>query len=133
MKLFAKIAIAVMFASGGAILDSILVRPAIAKCVQADIGVQYNVSGSRVPARQSNDIKFEGSGRCVGNTNVTTGVQGNVGGTAPVIQRRRVRQRFEGDRRSDRRDRRRRDSDFIRIKVNPQIDVYNPAEKYRRD
>lgn len=116
--------------SGGLLLGAAVVKPAIAQCVQADIGVQYNISGSRVPTRRVNDVEMRGRGPCTGNTNITTGVQGNVGGTAPVTQIRRVRQEFNGD--NSRGLRRTLDyGDIIRIRVNPQIDVYNPADKYR--
>lgn len=115
--------------SGGMVLG-VWTQPAIAQCVQADVGIQYNISGSRVPTRRSNDVKMRGQGTCTGNTSITTGVQGNVGGTAPLTQRRRVRQEFQGSDR--RRIRGRRESGkIIRIQVNPQIDVYNPADRFR--
>ena len=116
--------------SGGMMLGTAGMTPAIAQCVQADVGVQYNISGSRVPTRRSNDVQMRGRGPCTGNTNITTGVQGNVGGTAPVTQRRRVRQNFNGDNSRGRRGRRDY-GDIIRIRVNPKIDVYNPADPLR--
>lgn len=92
-----------------------------AQCVQADIGIQYNISGSREPTRRSNDVDMQSTGDCRGNASVTTGVQGNVGGNGRVRQNRRVRHRFEG--RGDN-----NDNGTVQIKVNPQIDVYNPAD-----
>lgn len=126
-----KLPLALLPLSSGLLLGLIMAQPGNAQCVQADVGVQYNVSGSRVPTRRRNDVRFEGEGRCVGNTSVTTGVQGNVGGTAPLTQRRQVRQRIIGEPQRGRRGRRGRDRDIIRIRVNPTIDVYNPADRLR--
>ncbi len=92
-----------------------------AQCVQADIGIQYNISGSREPTRRSNDVDMQSTGDCRGNASVTTGVQGNVGGNGRVRQNRRVRHRFEGRGNNN-------DNETVQIKVNPQIDVYNPAD-----
>ena len=96
---------------------------AMAQCVQADVGVQYNISGSEKPTERSNDVDLESDGNCRGNASVTTGVQGNQGGTGSVRQDRTVRHRFEGS-----------DNDTeaggstVQIKTNPQIDVHNPAD-----
>lgn len=135
MRLNAKSALVFCSVTGGVVLGFVPVKSAIAQCVQADVGVQYNISGSRAPARRSNDVRFEGRGRCVGNTSVTTGVQGNVGGTEPVTQRRRVRHKFKGDdvkgKSRGRKKYGKDHDDFVRVKVNPQIDVYNPADQWR--
>lgn len=125
MRLMTNAALTGLSVSGGLLLGVFYPQPAIAQCVQADVGVQYNVSGSRVPTRRRNNVKMRGRGRCRGNTSVTTGVQGNVGGTAPVTQRRRVIHDFRGDGPGN-------SGDIIQIKVNPQIDVYNPADRYRK-
>lgn len=94
-----------------------------AQCVQADVGVQYNVSGSKEPTDRSNDVAMESNGSCRGNASVTVGVQGNEGGNGPVRQHRKVRHRFEG--RNDNR----AGGETVQIQSNPQIDVYNPAER----
>ncbi len=98
-----------------------LTTSATAQCVQADIGIQYNISGSKQPTRRTNDVDMQSTGDCRGNTSVTTGVQGNVGGNGRVRQERRVRHRFEGRGNNN-------DNGTVQIKVNPQIDVYNPAD-----
>jgi hypothetical protein len=108
------------------ILGSSVKNSATAQCVQADVGIQYNISGSEEPTERSNDVDMQSNGSCRGNASVTTGVQGNVGGTAPVRQERTVRHRFEGS-----------DNDTesggstVQIRSNPQIDVYNPADKLK--
>lgn len=109
--------------SGLLIVVPSLTTSAIAHCVQADIGIQYNISGSKKPTRRTNDVDMQSSGDCRGNASVTTGVQGNVGGNGRVRQDRRVRHRFEGSRNSGN-----NRGSTVQIKVNPQIDVYNPAD-----
>ena len=102
---------------------SSVTNSAIAQCLQADVGVQYNISGSEEPTERTNDVDLQSNGDCKGNASVTTGVQGNQGGTGSVRQDRTVRHRFEGS-----------DNDTepggstVQIKTNPQIDVYNPAD-----
>ena len=98
-----------------------------APCIQADIGVQYNISGSRQPTERINDVDFASQGNCQGNVSITTGVQGNEGGTGRVSQRRVVRHRFRDNTGGDRSSR----GSTIQIKVNPTIDVYNAAEHLR--
>ncbi len=102
------------------IVASSITTSATAQCIQADVGIQYNISGSKEPTRRSNDVDMQSSGDCRGNASVTTGVQGNVGGNGSVRQERRVRHRFEGNSNHD--------QSTVQIKVNPQIDVYNPAD-----
>ncbi|HEY9700934.1 MAG TPA: hypothetical protein V6C58_00715, partial [Allocoleopsis sp.] len=63
-------------------LTTILTKSAVAQCVQADVSVQYNISGSRRPTIRSNDVQMQSDGNCNGNAIVTTTVQGNEGGTA---------------------------------------------------
>lgn len=105
---------------------SSVTNSAMAQCVQADVGIQYNISGSEEPTERSNDVDLQSNGACRGNASVTTGVQGNEGGTGTVRQERTVRHRFEGS-----------DNDTeaggstVQIKTNPQIDVYNPADKLK--
>lgn len=108
-------------------LEHILTKPASAQCVQADISIQYNISGSRQPTERTNDVEFEKKGTCTGNANVTTNVQGNVGGTGRVTQTRQVRNRIQGD--SD--NRTGVNGPTVQIKTNPQIDVYNPVDRFR--
>lgn len=105
------------------IVVSSTTNSATAQCVQADIGIQYNVSGSTEPTERTNDVDMESSGSCRRNVSVTTGVQGNVGGNAPVRQHRRVRHSFEGNDSNDS-----SSGSTVQIKVNPQIDVYNAAD-----
>ncbi|AFZ43027.1 hypothetical protein PCC7418_0812 [Halothece sp. PCC 7418] len=93
------------------------------QCVQADIAVQYNISGSKQPTERSNDVEMQSNGSCRGNASITTGVQGHRGGRDSVRQNRTVRHRFQGD-----------DSEgysrepTVQIQSNPQIDVFNPAD-----
>lgn len=105
------------------IVASSITTSATAQCIQADVGIQYNISGSKEPTRRSNDVDMQSSGDCRGNASVTTGVQGNVGGNGSVRQERRVRHRFEGNSNNSN-----HDQSTVQIKVNPQIDVYNPAD-----
>ena len=95
---------------------------ALAQCVQADISAQYNISGSRTPTERNNDVDLQSRGACRGNVSVTTGVQGNEGGTAKVRQSRVVRHRFENRHHDDRND------STVQIQSNPTIDVYNAAD-----
>ena len=99
-------------------------HPAIAQCVQADVSVQYNISGSKEPTERSNDVDFQSDDNCSGNVSVTTGVQGNEGGNARVRQTRIVRHRFENN--SGNSDR--PGGKTIQIQSNPTIDVYNAAD-----
>ena len=97
--------------------------PAVAQCVQADISVQYNISGSVEPTDRYNDVDLESDDACRGNASVTTGVQGNIGGDRRVRQTRKVRQRFtnaDGDKNYS--------GNTVQIQSNPAIDVYNPAD-----
>ncbi len=99
-------------------------RPAIAQCVQADVAVQYNISGSKEPTERSNDVDFQSHDNCRGNVSVTTSVQGNEGGNGRVRQTRTVRHRFENsESNSDR-----PGGSTIQIQSNPTIDVYNAAD-----
>ena len=98
--------------------------PLLAQCIQADVSVQYNISGSRAPTERNNDVDLQGRGACRGNASVTTGVQGNEGGTGNVRQSRTVRHRFDnGDRTRDD-----TDGSTVQIRSNPTIDVYNAAD-----
>jgi hypothetical protein len=100
-----------------------LAPSASAQCVMADISIQYNINGSRKPAKQSNNVSQESNGSCRGNTAVTTNVQGNVGGRGQVIQRRESRQRLEGSGGG---------GNTVKVPVSVQVDVYNAADNFRR-
>jgi hypothetical protein len=97
--------------------------PLLAQCVQADIAVQYNISGSHIPTERHNDVDLQSEDACQGNASVTTGVQGNEGGTGKVRQSRIVRHRFSGDRKNNN-----TDGSTVQIISNPAIDVYNAAD-----
>jgi hypothetical protein len=97
--------------------------PLLAQCVQADVSVQYNISGSRTPTERDNDVDLQSNGACQGNASVTTGVQGNEGGTGKVRQSRVVRHRHSGDRNNQD-----TDGSTVQIISNPTIDVYNAAD-----
>jgi hypothetical protein len=99
-------------------------HPAIAQCVQADVSVQYNISGSKEPTERNNDVDFQTHPNCSGNVSVTTGVQGNEGGNGRVSQTRIVRHRFENNQGTSDRP----DNSTIQIQSNPTIDVYNAAD-----
>ncbi len=96
--------------------------PAVmAQCIQADVSVQYNISGSPKPTERTNDVEFQSDGTCQGNASVTTGVQGNIGGTSKVRQIRKVHHRYiNPDSDSD--------NNTLQLKSNPAIDVYNAAD-----
>jgi len=103
---------------------SSVTNSATAQCVQADVGIQYNISGSKKPTERTNDVDMQSNGDCRGNASVTTGVQGNVGGNGSVRQERKVRHRFEGGNTDD-------GGSTVQIRANPQIDVYNPADNLK--
>ncbi|OKH18993.1 hypothetical protein NIES593_21560 [Hydrococcus rivularis NIES-593] len=112
--------------SGLFLMGDFLSNSATAKCVQADVSVQYNISGSKEPTNRSNDVEMESDPSCRGNASVTTGVQGNVGGNGPVEQHRTVRHRQRGsDGNSG------GNGGAVQIRSNPGIDVYNPADNWR--
>ena len=66
------------------LLNSDRLPGAMAQCVQADVSVQYNISGSREPTERDNDVDLQSEADCRGNASVTTGVQGNIGGNDRV-------------------------------------------------
>ncbi|MEL6927689.1 MAG: hypothetical protein AAFO95_03530 [Cyanobacteria bacterium J06600_6] len=100
-----------------------ITSPAVAQCVQADISVQYNISGSTKPTARDNDIDLQSEPGCRGNATITTGVQGNIGGNRRVRQSRKVRHRFTSSE-----DRSNYSGNTVQIKSNPAIDVYNAAD-----
>ncbi|PSF37232.1 hypothetical protein C7H19_10955 [Aphanothece hegewaldii CCALA 016] len=104
-----------------------LSHPVNAQCLQADVSVQYNISGSRQPTKRTNDVVMESEPGCRGNASVTTGVQGNIGGTTPVEQHRMVRhqQRGQGNPTGI-------NGSTVQIRSNVGIDVYDPSARYRK-
>jgi hypothetical protein len=103
---------------------SVSIPSASAQCVMADISIQTNISGSKKPANQVNDVTQDSEGGCVGNSAVSTSVQSNVGGRGEVTQRRESRQRIEGNNDGG--------SNPVKIPVSVQVDVHNPADNLRR-
>ena len=101
-----------------------LASRAVAQCIQADVSVQYNISGAKEPTDRTNDVEFQSNGVCRGNVSITTGLQGNVGGNARVRQTRVVRHRIENRDGSDRYS----SNSTVQIQSNPAIDVYNAAD-----
>ena len=99
---------------------STVALPSEASCVQADIAVQYNISGSKQPTQRDNDVQMQSQGNCRGNASITTGVQGNEGGTRSIRQSRKVRHRYNGGNNPN--------SNTVQIISNPTIDVYNAAD-----
>jgi hypothetical protein len=97
-----------------------------AQCVQADVSVQYNISGSKEPTDRTNDVVMESNPSCRGNVSVTRGVQGNVGGKGPVQQHRSVHHRQQGGSGDSN-----GGGSTVQIRSNSAIDVYNPAENWR--
>jgi hypothetical protein len=101
-----------------------LTPPVVAQCIQADVSVQYNISGSKEPSDRTNDVDFQTNGACRGNATVTTGIQGNVGGNGKVRQTRIVRHRIDNETGSSSYS----DNSTVEIQSNPAIDVYNAAD-----
>lgn len=106
----------------------LLVPPAVAQCVQADVSVQYNISGSKEPSDRTNDVDFQTNGACRGNVSVTTGVQGNIGGNGKVRQTRIVRHLVDNETGSNNHS----DDSTVQIQSNPAIDVYNAADSLNK-
>jgi hypothetical protein len=94
-----------------------------AQCVQADIAVGYNISGSKQPTQRTNNVDMQSQGGCTGNSSVNVGVQGNVGGTGKVIQNRNSSHKFSGGSGN---------GSTVKIKVNPTVDVYNAADRLQK-
>lgn len=107
--------------------ETVFTNSATAQCVQADVSVQYNISGSKKPTDRTNDVVMDSDRSCRRNVSVTTGVQGNVGGNGPVEQHRRVVHRQQGndDRGTG------INGSPIQLRTNVGIDVYNPADRLR--
>lgn len=104
------------------------INSANAQCLQADVSVQYNISGSKQPTDRSNDVVMQNEEGCSGNVSVTRGVQGNVGGNTPVQQHRRVHHRQQNSNRNSTGT----NNSTVQIRSNVGIDVYNPADNFER-
>jgi hypothetical protein len=113
---------------GGIATVSVLASSARAQCVQADISMQYNISGSKEPTQRSNEVEMNSSNTCTGNASATTGVQGNIGGTAPVEQHRTVRQTQTGGMGNPTGV----NVPTVKVKTNATADIYNSADRFRR-
>lgn len=110
-------------------LSIIYPQLASAQCVQADISVQYNISGSKVPTERNNDVQMQSEPGCQGNSSVTNSVQGNVGGDGPVQQNRRVRHRQTNNNQSNPTG---VQGSTVQIQTGVEVDVYNPAERLKK-
>ncbi len=121
-----KLALGLLSFSSFLPLGSFVSDSAFAGCVMADVGIQYNISGSPKPTKRTNDVAFENDGSCMGNTSVTTGIQGNVGGIELVEQHRRVRHRMSGGGKNYP-----VNGPTVEIPVEVQIDVDNAADRLR--
>ncbi|MFK8184505.1 MAG: hypothetical protein AB8B99_14115 [Phormidesmis sp.] len=95
-----------------------------AQCVQIDVGVQANISGSRTPARQNSQVDMSADGPCSGASTHTRGVQVNTGGRDPVVQNRQVTHTMtpgQGNVTGV-------NVPVVPVRANAQIDVYNAAD-----
>ncbi len=115
--LLSSLSIAALFTAAPVATDL-----AAAQCLQIDTGVQVSISGGG-PAQQTNTVDMGTPGSCGGNATVTTGTQIHVGPDR-AVQNRSVRQSIRGGERSLR-----QTSYPIQIRVNPQINVDNPADR----
>ena len=112
-------------------LGSAIYSPAaIAQCVQADISVQYNISGSRTPTERNNDVQMESESGCQGNSSVTNSVQGNIGGEGNVQQNRRVRHRQSNG--NSKPNPTGVNGPNVQVQTGVEVDVYNPTERLKR-
>lgn len=101
----------------------------LAQCVQADVSVQYNISGSKTPTQRNNDVQMESEPGCQGNSSVTNSVQGNIGGEGNVEQNRRVRHRqSNGGKKPNPTG---VNGPNVQVQTGVEVDVYNPAERLR--
>jgi hypothetical protein len=104
-------------------LNFVPVSPLLAQCIQADIGVQADVSEGKANQTYNRDAYKEGP--CTGNANITTGTQINVTGSG-VNQHREVEQRTTGGKLN----RSGIEGPHIQPGVNVQIDADNVADGY---
>ncbi|ACK66312.1 hypothetical protein PCC8801_2293 [Rippkaea orientalis PCC 8801] len=107
-------------------LESSLNKGVQAQCIQGDVSIQYNISGSQKPTTRTNDVVMEKNPKCSGNSSITTGVQGNRGGKTPVEQHRRVHQVQTGGQGNPTGI----DGSTVQIRSNVQVDVDNPTDRF---
>lgn len=96
--------------------------PSFAQCIQSDMSLQYRANGATEPTRRSNEVDMESSPSCTGNTSVTFGEQGIVGGQDRGQQHRRVNHTHNGEANETG-----VNAPTIQHRTNVGIDVYNPA------
>jgi hypothetical protein len=98
--------------------------PSVAQCVQADMGVQMDVSAGK--ADQTYDRNMRQEGPCAGNASITTGVQVNTTGSGRHQQKRQVNQTMTGGSGNGTGI----NGPVIQHGVNIQVDLDNPADGY---
>jgi hypothetical protein len=98
--------------------------PAIAQCVQGDVSVQYNISGSRQKTQRTNNVTMDSEPNCTGNASVTRSVQGNIGGTNSVEQEREIQQIQSGSKGN----RSGINSSTVKVRSQATVDVHNPSD-----
>ena len=118
--------LSLLYCSGALVLGLLEATAVQAQCIQADVSVQYNISGSKEPTRRSNDVTMVSDRNCSGNVSVTKGVQGNIGSSGPLEQRRVVEHRQQGGKGNPSGV----NPPTVQIKTNATADVYNAADKY---
>jgi len=102
--------------------------PTLAQCVVADTSVQVVVNGSRQPAQQSNDVEIDTPENCHRNRSVSTGRQVQVGGTDPIVQKRRSRHEINSPEEGDST----QSGSSVVIPVEVQLDIHNTADTVSR-
>jgi hypothetical protein len=107
-------------------LDPGFIKSATAQCVQGDVSLQYNISGSKQPTKRTNDVEMQSNPGCTGNSSVTTGVQGHIGPN-PVEQHRSVRQVQQGGRTNPTGI----NGSTVQIRSNVQTDIDNPVDRFK--
>ncbi|MEA5510358.1 hypothetical protein VB715_11340 [Crocosphaera sp. UHCC 0190] len=107
------------------VFESWLIESAKAQCVQGDVSIQYNISGSKKPTQRTNDITMESEPGCRGNSSITTGVQGHIG-PGTVEQNRSVHHVQKGSRVNPTAV----NSSTVQIRSNVQVDVDNPVDRF---
>lgn len=121
---FPLLAFSLLSVSSLLIFEPNSTNSALGQCVLFDQGIQVSISGSG-PARRSNNVEQRSEGGCSGNYIVTTGEQIHVG-PGRAVQERNVRQTLRGNGNNGS-----GSGPTVRIRVNPTIDVYNAADRYR--
>jgi hypothetical protein len=109
-------------------LVSIPIPHAQAQCVVSSIVTQTSINGSRKPSNQINKVNQNSNGGCVGNTVNNTSVQVNTGGTEQTTQRNQTNQQVNGSNNSPTGV----NLDPVKVKVSTPVNVYNPADSFRR-